>query len=63
MAGLWKFIFNHDEWDFWYGNCSSKSTEAWNADGTPNLTIGLIYAVMGAICEVKLWFSIKRGKL
>lgn len=55
MAGLWTFIFNNQEWGEWYGNCSKKTLAEWNADGTPNLTIGLIYAGMGTMCEVHVF--------
>ena len=50
--GLWMFLFDQDRWNYWYGNCSLKTKEEWNADGTPEVPIGIVYIAIGVICWV-----------
>ena len=49
--GMWLFIFNHDNWESLY-NCSIKTPEEWNAEGTANAPIGVLYLFLGLISEV-----------
>uniref|UniRef100_A0A914DID2 Uncharacterized protein n=1 Tax=Acrobeloides nanus TaxID=290746 RepID=A0A914DID2_9BILA len=50
--GLWMYLFNQDEWNYLYGNCSYKTPAQWNADGTPEVPVGIIYTAIGIICWV-----------
>ena len=52
--GLWMFLFDRAQWNYWYGNCSYKSPEEWSADGSPEVPIGIVYITIGVICEVCL---------
>jgi hypothetical protein len=54
--GLWILIFKQYEWDM-YENCSERSPDDWNNDGSPQLYIGVLYATLGIIGEVSLKYS------
>lgn len=53
--GLWLYLTDYEEWDHWYKrNCSAKTVEEWNAEGSPNIPIGVFYIFIGVVCEVSL---------
>jgi hypothetical protein len=53
--GIWLYVFNHKEWEHWYkDNCSAKTAAEWNAEGAPNIPIGIVYITIGVLCEVTM---------
>ena len=55
--GLWLILFNHHEWEHLHSNCSEKTVDEWNATGSPNLLLGVLYTTIGVICEVIVFFE------
>ena len=55
--GLYLFLFNHHEWEYLHSNCSEKTVDEWNAIGSPSLLLGLLYTIIGVICEVLVSFK------
>jgi hypothetical protein len=55
--GLWLILFNHHEWEDLHRNCSVKTVDEWNAMGSPNLLLGVLYTIIGVICEVLVSFK------
>ena len=51
--GLWAFIFAQESWKNLYGKCAERTIDEWNRDGTSNVTLGVIYAILGIVCEVQ----------
>lgn len=58
MFYTWQFIFSHKEWESNY-NCSIKSYDEWNSEGTADVPIGLLYLSIGIISEVRKNFLVK----
>lgn len=51
MAAI--FLFDHSAWqDMYVKNCSYKTSEQWNAEGSPNVPIGILYTIFGIVSEV-----------
>ena len=51
--GIWMYLFDYDQWaDLYVKNCSLKSPTYWQAAGHASLSLGMLYATFGAICEV-----------
>lgn len=50
--GIWLILFNPNQFENDHSNCSAKTIDQWNALGTPNLSLGILYALMGLVCEV-----------
>ena len=50
IMGMGLFIFDNEEWKMlYYYNCTLHQMS-----GTSNVPIGLTYALIGIICEVKM---------
>ena len=49
---LWMFIFNHAQWEYLHSNCSTKNISEWYAEGASSAPIGILYLILGILCEV-----------
>ena len=54
-------LVDHTGWDVLYGKCSLKTSDKWNADGTPNVALGVFYATLGVVCEVRFMVEILKS--